>query len=562
MLTMTANRKLIIFSALGTIIVLWQMLLPGYVLTLDMVFGPQASWPTLSAFTTSSYPIEIFLYFTSFVLPGWLIQKIILLAIFFLLFYLPARFYLFAEPKEKSLGQTYAPYAVALFYVINPFVYERFMAGQWMILAAYCLMPAFVFSVVDFYRRKTWLSALAVFVWLFLIGLFSLHFLVMGTLIFTVSYILFLVWTMTLKQWPVFWSAGVKILSSALGFLLISSYWLVPYTLSAKSSALAVINQAHWTAFRTAGDSLFGLVGNVVALYGFWPEHEPWIKSILFPKNNYGWWLFFLVLTLVLVFLGARIGLYNSKTRRRSIFLAILFLLALIFSCGYGESIFKPITVYLFEHVGFWSGFRDTEKWSSLIALVYAMFAGLGIGYLVDRCRSIELKNVFFFSLCLLPLFYTPYILFGFWGQLKTVWYPDSWSQLNNLLRADKDCKAIFLPWHQYYSLSFNNKKLTNNVSRLFFNCQIVDGRNMELGEIVSQGGNGPEYDQVEAIVTYNKYTSEQADAAVAKLKALGIKYVILSMDLERRDPYRYTFLKSKLVRVQANFSGIHLLSL
>jgi len=47
-----------IFAVLGAVVVLWQMLLPGYVIVLDMVFGPHVNPPSYSGLSASGFPVS------------------------------------------------------------------------------------------------------------------------------------------------------------------------------------------------------------------------------------------------------------------------------------------------------------------------------------------------------------------------------------------------------------------------------------------------------------------------------------------------------------------------
>ena len=65
----------------------------------------------------------------------------------------------------------------------------------------------------------------------------------------------------------------------------------------------------------------------------------------------------------------------------------------------------------------------------------------------------------------------------------------------------------------------------------------------MNLGDVVSQGGNGEEYDAIEKQVINNDTNS---DSVIEFLKQKGIKYIIFTDDVIGEDPYRYPFLGSK----------------
>lgn len=147
-------------------------------------------------------------------------------------------------------------------------------------------------------------------------------------------------------------------------------------------------------------------------------------------------------------------------------------------------------------------------------------------------------------------------MLFGLSGQIKTTQYPDSWNEVNNVLREDKNCKALFLPWHQYFSLRFNEDLLSANPSSVYFDCEILQGKNMELGSIGSQEGNGEGYNILEKVVIDN---NTDVDSTIQFLKENDIKYIIYTNDIAYEDPYLYPFLKSKLINEVININGIYL---
>ena len=68
------------YSVLSFIILL-PLLLPGYILTLDLVFTPNFAWPTE---LTNTYPLEMVLWIIHWILPGDVIEKIILFSILLL----------------------------------------------------------------------------------------------------------------------------------------------------------------------------------------------------------------------------------------------------------------------------------------------------------------------------------------------------------------------------------------------------------------------------------------------------------------------------------------------
>src|SRR5271168_26691 len=185
-----------IFALCGALIILWQMLLPGYVLVLDTVFGPHAIMPPYAGLAAATFLPSYLIYLFHFVLSAWIIEQIILVLLFFLLFYLPLRFYPFKTKNHEE-------YFVAVLYAINPFVYERFLAGQWEVLYAYAFLFPLVSSLIQFYRSQSWQSIVYAFASLLIIGVFSLHFLVMGSMIITLYIIVSFLSLLISKEHPV-----------------------------------------------------------------------------------------------------------------------------------------------------------------------------------------------------------------------------------------------------------------------------------------------------------------------------------------------------------------------
>src|SRR3989344_481209 len=117
---MRKNNVYIIFSLLGAGIVLWQLLASGYVLTLDMVFGPHVGVVKNVGGILKTLPMFYTLSFLSLVFGGWIAQKIFLITIFFLLFYFPLHFFKKIFNIENTGG---AEYIMSVFFAINPFIY-------------------------------------------------------------------------------------------------------------------------------------------------------------------------------------------------------------------------------------------------------------------------------------------------------------------------------------------------------------------------------------------------------------------------------------------------------
>ncbi len=129
-------------SAGAALLVLGPGLAPGYVLLRDMVFTPS---PPISARllgigheTPRAVPSDLVVALASHVLPGDLVQKLVLLAVLVSAGVGAARL----APPTAVAGS-----AAALAAIWNPFVAERLAMGQWAVLVGYAALPWVVLGV-------------------------------------------------------------------------------------------------------------------------------------------------------------------------------------------------------------------------------------------------------------------------------------------------------------------------------------------------------------------------------------------------------------------------------
>ena len=503
-----------------------------------MAFTPKLSLVFTEGAFLNTLPLRYLLKFLNLFLDGWIIQKILLIALFFCLGYLALKF--LPLPKKH-----YANYWGALLYAVNPFVYERFLAGHWMHLFAYAFLPPFFYYLLEFFKNYSWRILSRLLLWTLLIGLFSLHLLVMAVLIigggFIFKFIIlgfkYLKDRTTGREWLKF----SKYALAFLGLLLIfSSYWLGPYFINRSVSPLNIFSKSNQSAFTTAGSNGAETIFNVLTLYGFWGEKEPWANYFLWPKDHLLLWFSVLILLFALIFTGIRYALKNR--RKEAWFFLGVAGLAVILACGLGISPFKGFNAWLFDNIGFWRGFRDTQKFSGLVALCYAYFGGLGFlavsQYLIKKWPKFYQPTLVL--MFLVPAIYTYPMIGGFARQLQPVWYPQSWYQAKEILDKDgSDYKVLFLPWHQYLSLDFNKNIITANPAKNFFGGKIIQGDNMEVGGIFSQSRDLNNL-EIQNIILDNQKTPNEAAKALADKK---IKYIMVMNKIISEDYLKYTIL-------------------
>lgn len=577
----------VIFASLGTMVVLWQLLLPGYVILLDWPVGPLVNFRFDDVTTFMNAPLNLLLKGLNLFLPGWIIQKFLMLGMFFGLFYLPLKFYpVMSCPTVRGLriikkSGGFGKYVTAMFFAINPFVYERFLAGQWRVIVGYLLLFPLVSFLIKFQRVSNWKNTRGIFISLFVISLFSIHFLAIGGVIIFIFIIFELL--VSIFRWI---GAGMiipsgqevkkentfgwlwKVAVGGIAFLIFSTYWLIPYQLQEKT-VLDNFDGSHQRAFATARDDEWGVLKNVTFLHGFWGEDHKWVDQFILPKETpFFRGIFFLLGIFSLV--GLFFMLRSEKCKKSGWLLFGLFLFSLVASAGVRDNIFQEFNRWLFDNISFWKGFRDTQKWTGVTALVYSLLAGHGGQKIIQQSKRLKIKNghkvvSLTGGVLILNLFIVliPNMFWGFNGQVKTVWYPQEWQKVNEILKientkppiSDNGCRALTLPWHQYYSVAFNENKLSYNLSHNYFNCDIIAGHNTELWGIKSIAGTINNYQEIEKFVTSNNPNSQKIEEGLEMLKSNGIQYIILIKNAAGSDLYKYPFLKS-LKMEKVNTSG------
>ncbi len=516
----------LLFAAVGTLLVLGPLLLPGYVLTLDMVFGPvtHINWGTGEPGNMVLW--QILFYAMSFLMPLWVVEKLLLLTLVFLLFYLPLKFFpLEVMHNRLSSASEHARYVYALFIAINPFVYERLLVGQWAVLAGYALLVPSLFYLVRLLQEMRLRDALMLSMLMVVISTLTLHVLMIVMVVLASSVLAGGVYYYSAHTEQHNKTRAVKLLLlwliSQTLLLLASLYWLVPLIRASHStlgSVFAGFDNGQWETFASAPGAFVGVGGNLALLYGFWVELYPTLERFLSAKDI--WFVYYPVALLLLSLL--LFGLYGLVAARETRTLALgLFVggcAAWVFAHGATGGYIGQLNIFLMTHIPLWSGFRDAQKWVMALCVIYALCLAYASVVLAQRSR------VWVVLLLCVPLLYTPLMLWGIMGQVRAVDYPASWYEADAMLSSDPVCKAVFLPWYQYYALSFNDDIITGNPAANFFHCTVISSRDAEVGTVRVQSAT-PEYERIAPLIEhpYN-YSREEL---FSQLSREGVRYIV-----------------------------------
>jgi hypothetical protein len=497
--------------ALLALTVLAPLLAPGYILTLDMVFPPEIRLPGQVG---SSYLFYAVLHFVNFVVPTDIIQKIMLFLILFLSGMGMHRLLDILFITLKISVERLALYAAGALYMINPFTYDRFMAGQFAVLLGYALLPWFLHLLIRFLQKPGWARLLRLTGMALVISIVSVH--TIGLLTIIVLATLPLV--IGQKQ------AGLSLRYGLIGlviFVVASSYWLLPLALGTSSAARAIeqFDSSHAAAFATTGSTFAAIAWNVLSLQGFWAERY---GLYLLPQDQLPGWGTVRLLLWMLV--GAGMVIIWRRSRRIAAMLYVLIGSGLLLGIG----LLQPLLTAI--------GYREPHKFAGLVALGFALGAGFGACWLLAKAGQ---KGPGWYTsavsgILITVLLMTPTMYWGFAGQLAPRHYPADWFALNERLNRDPGrFNTVFLPWHQYMSFGFAGRVIANPAPR-FFDTPMLVSNDPEL-----EGIRPPRQDpKITTIGTILKDAPHRHDIG-ERLATHDVRYVVLAKEYDYRT-YNY----------------------
>lgn len=494
--------------AVVAIILLWSLLAPGFILTLDMVFTPRIPIPDQ---VTSSYVFYVVLHILNSFIPADLLQKVILLLILTcsgISMYQLAK-YLVQTPDFS------APIIAGLVYMINPFVYSRFMAGQFAVLLGYACLPFFIKSFLRLTDTPSVRNAVWVAGWLTLIGILSIHTLALCGVVMIIGCAI-----IGLKNRK----NRIKILQASLAsvtfFVVASLYWLVPLVAGKNSTARAIegFGGSDQAAFATVGSTTMEQMINIAGLQGFWADA---MNLYVLPQQVLPMWPLVTLGIWVLVGYGY-VRLRKSTSNKINLHIIIFAAIAAVIIAA---GVLSPLLTLL----PFAMGMREPHKFVGLVAVIFALLIGVSCAALVARSRELYHNRyasvVIFACTLLVPLAWTPTMLGGMHGQLKPRTYPGDWYAANNFLNADKsDFKALFLPWHGYQRFDFSGRIIMNPAEK-FFDKPMLASNELEFR------GAAPTFpDQTKSYITKTLLPQAPARRDLArKLNNITIKYIVVA---------------------------------
>jgi hypothetical protein len=548
-MTKLIEKKFFPFFVFGifSIILLGKLLSPGYIFTLDMIFPPYKDFMETIYGVEQFFPIYIStqnpLYFligiSGQIFPLWFVQKIFL----FLIFVLSGiSAYRLCPSEMKS-----AKYFAGFFYMINPFVYVRFLAGHWKILLAYAIVPFAIKAFMDLLEKQDKKRLIEALLWITLVGVFNVHILI---LTLGVCGILFVLKIIQIRRDVKERNGLLKLISLlCISYIVLNSYWLLP-TFTAGTTIVEQMGTEDLNIYATKSSAI-NTAFTTASMYGFWREGYLYTKDIL-PL----WYIFFAFI----LYLTVQGFIFYYRDEKVGIYVKGFGAAAIIgFVLGSGiHGPFSRVFEFLYNNVSFFRGFRDSHKFVALIVLAYAFLGSLGIAvftwYIKDRDIRKKIISISIIILALItPFVYSFTIFNGFWGQLKPFDYPKDWYEMNDYLNNDpQEFKVLFFPWHAYMDFKWlpNAQKRSLDPSASFFDKPVINGENAEIGSVYTYSAN-----PVQLYIQFLLDKKDQIDDFGELVSPLNIKYILLTKEADYKK-YFFLFNQSdlELVRETENF--------
>ena len=495
--------------------IMLPLLRPGYILTLDMVFTSKLAMPTT---VTSSYLLHASLHLLNLVIPSEVLEKLLLLAILFFSGLGMHRLLSALQPKDTSaLAGEWGRYAGGLLYMINPFTYSRFMAGQYSVLLGYACLPFFVAAMLRFLKEPSLKKSIVLMAWAVCISIVSIHTLGLAALVTVVAFGQ-AGWRYRTDRQQLQRLARYS-LAAGLIFLTVSSYWLLPLVQGTGTTATSIttFRASDQTAFATVGSGAAGKLLHVMRLQGFWGEQQ---GLYLLPQDELRMWG--LVVLVVWGWVIAGIVAARRSSRETATLFVISIVVAALLAAGIGGA-------WLAAHIPFFAGYREPQKFAAVVALGFAVFVGFATSRLAGVAHTRFRQAGMAVVLVLILVGFTPVMFRGFDGQLVPRQYPADWFAVNRQLNADADnYHVLFLPWHLYMRYQFAGRVIANPGDS-FFDKPLLVSDNPEFGSVEPAVPNA----QKQRLTTSILPRASTSNALGHQLVPLDVKYVLLAKDFD-----------------------------
>jgi hypothetical protein len=385
------------------------------------------------------------------------------------------------------------------------------------------------------------------------IGAFSPHVFLIGWVLASVASLAFLGSTWLMGTFA--WRRLPWVLVAGGGALALSSYWIVPLVAGKgyEGTVISTSGAGDVNSYAAVSDPNWGLLPNVLGLYGFWAEAS---GRFIQMKSFVPLWPAVLGTLLAVCAVGAVVGLLYRRSEVAPSWIVGLIVFGVVSSVlelGVSSPATAGLVTWLDTHLVLYRGMRDAGKWAVSLALIYSQLFPLGVAAILDWIRvntKSVLRREWLASsaaalLLALPLAYGNGLLFGAHGEIEPSQYPQGWYAADLMLLSDPNHgRALFLPWHEYMRYSFikNQNSIVASPAPTFFSVPVLTSQDPEVPGIAPPAT--PDQEAVRGLVAQGS-NGDWADT----LPTLGVRYVLVDKDLDWQT-YRYLDSQRGLTKV------------
>lgn len=496
-----------LFFPAVAVLLLYPTLQKGYIFLLDWMAEPNISFSDINFLTDSV---------------GWILYKLLAIVFSFGVF---QRILLFAVVYflglagfrlAKRTNNIYAQYFAGFFLIFNPFIYARLVEQINVVMGGVLFLWFLVFFLE--YLAKYDLKKLA---WSSICAALAVSFFPHCIFLVGTAFLALVLFDFSNKKdWRLILKTAV-IFGAVI--IILNGNWL--YSLSRGSGGFAVIenfSQADWETFKTRAIGDTSVYTTVLSLQGYWGEYQDRFVSI---RENPLWSVAFSLIFMLSVFGAVKLWKKDPFVKP----LVILFFAAFVLAIGVASPLFKPLAAFLYQHVPFYVGLREPQKWAIILVFVYAYLGGWGIKYLFEIKKIKNYKMEIGIFCAILPVIFAFSAIKGLHEHLVPHDFPAGWQAAKDYLDKNNSAgKILFFPWHSYMEFDFAGKNIMNP-AQSFFGKNIVQPNNTEFGRVYSHFSD-PQTLAIEKYVPKGNASPNQIDRAsfIPDMAKLGITKVLL----------------------------------
>ncbi|WP_338747775.1 hypothetical protein [Janibacter alittae] len=473
------------------VLVLGPALVPGYTLHYDLVFVPDlpVSARTLGVDGTvpRAVPNDLLVALASLALPGWVVQKVILLG----------GFVLGGAGVGRLAATRVGAVAAATWWSWNPWVGERLGIGHWGYLVGFALLPWVLVAAARLRSSGKGVAALVV-----TLTASALAGSTPGIIATILAAVVVLVPGGSVPPHPRHLAivAGTALLANA--------SWWYPFLRSASHAA----DPAGASAFAATADTPFGALGSLLLGGGLWHEGTWFVERTTWPVAA-GALLAVLALLLLCV---RRRHWWVDPLSRGATMAGVLGLVLAALGALPGGPVLLEAVVTTVPGGGI---LRDAQKFAALWVLLLAV----ATARVVDRVRLDRLPVVLLTVAVVWPVATLPTLAWGHWGAWGSVGWPNEVELVTDRLSTSADAVAVF-PWSTYRRYDWNDDRVVLDPwNRLLPQRVVSDDRLALRGERTVAGE-----DPAAAAVTTS--LADGTDT-VELLRQEGVRWVVVQTD-------------------------------